>query len=106
MTKTIVTIILTGLFSIAHAQSTSSLPLSNSLPQANTQSAQTTKPEHNGMHNQEVDKALSACASSASKDTNGRPDHTAMSTCMQSKGFTPPPKHDGERGSKRPDNTK
>lgn len=40
--------------------------------------------------NSALDAALKACGSSVSKDSNGRPDHTAMDACMKAKGFSPP----------------
>ena len=47
--------------------------------------------------NPAVESALHECASSVTKDANGRPDHEAMRACMQSKGFNPPAHHEGQR---------
>lgn len=37
-----------------------------------------------------LEAALSACASSVKKDSQGRPERSAMDSCMQGKGFTRP----------------
>lgn len=49
--------------------------------------------------NPAIDAAIKECMSSTAKDSNGRPDRTAVDACMKSKGFTPPPHHGrGGRG--------
>ena len=37
-----------------------------------------------------LDKAMMECATSATKDSSGRPDMKAMDACMSAKGFTKP----------------
>jgi hypothetical protein len=50
--------------------------------------------------NAALEAALTECAASAAKDTNGRPDHAAMDACMSAKGFKKPPHRD--RGAPPP----
>lgn len=38
-----------------------------------------------------VEAALHACASGAPRDANGRPDRSAMESCMRTQGFNVPP---------------
>ena len=40
--------------------------------------------------NPALDTAMKACASTVAKDASGRPDRTALDTCMTAKGFTKP----------------
>lgn len=37
-----------------------------------------------------LEAALAECAGSVAKDSNGRPERTAMDACMSAKGFTKP----------------
>ena len=43
-------------------------------------------------NNPALDAALKDCAASASKGSDGRPDFSAMETCMKAKGFEKPAK--------------
>jgi hypothetical protein len=54
---------------------------------------------------EELEAALEACASSLEADSDGRPDMSAMESCMSAKGFSRPsgPPGHGEHGS-RPGN--
>ncbi len=40
--------------------------------------------------NPAFEAALESCASTVSKESNGRPDQTAMTTCLTAKGFAKP----------------
>lgn len=40
--------------------------------------------------NPQIEAALQSCASSTSKDSQGRPDRTAFEACMTAKGFKKP----------------
>lgn len=57
--------------------------------------------------NPAVEAAIKECASSVAKDSNGRPDHSAMEACMTAKGFTPPPHgpRGGEKGGRSQSNS-
>lgn len=43
-----------------------------------------------GGKNATLEAAIQACSASVSKDASGRPDHTAMDSCMTAKGFSKP----------------
>ncbi|MBU1426453.1 MAG: hypothetical protein KKH12_09600 [Gammaproteobacteria bacterium] len=49
-----------------------------------------------------LEAALSACASSVAKDSNGYADQTAMDSCMTKKGFTRPGAPPPGQGRKPP----
>jgi hypothetical protein len=56
----------------------------------------------------EIESALEACMSSLEADSNGRPDPSAMDSCMSAKGFSKPSGPPGgmgghERGHPQPD---
>jgi hypothetical protein len=66
--------------------------------------------ENNSMPDRaELEAALDECASSVGLDSNGRPDHSAMDSCMSAKGFSKPsggpPGHGahGPRGDNPPE---
>lgn len=56
-----------------------------------------------------LEAALDECVASLNADSSGRPDHSAMDSCMSAKGFTRPagpPGHgpgDGAHGNPPPD---
>ena len=56
----------------------------------------------------EIEAALEACMSSLESGSGGRPDHSAMDSCMSAKGYSKPSgppggMQGGERGSPPPD---
>ncbi|MES9992402.1 MAG: hypothetical protein ABW098_10645 [Candidatus Thiodiazotropha sp.] len=73
------------------------LTLASTQLYAETPDSNTTMPDR-----AELEAALKECAASIDTDSSGRPDHSAMDSCMTAKGFSKPsapPGHGGPGGS-------
>jgi len=68
----------------------SGLFVSSAMAQSSSQSA----PPKNAA----LEAALSSCAASVAKDSNGRPNMSAMDACMTTKGFSKPPQMGNKGG--------
>lgn len=75
------------------------LSIGSAFAETSTGSTSTTAPDKSA-----VEAALAACASSATKDSSGRPDQQSMESCMSGKGFSRPkaPPGQGDGGQDKP----